>query len=308
MCAFLVAALSATRGYGEGEKIGLLVKERRSTYWIAAEKGAQEAAATAKVQLVVKGAPSVQQAAMQTPLLDALARENCAALVVSALAPKNLEPQLKALSAKGVKIVAADVPLPGIADVFVGQDQSGMAEAGARYLATLVGDNDEVAIFKNNTVDLGTMERERKAVEILKTLHPTLRVDQDVYMDTDGGTQDGQAKFLLEKHPGVKAIFVSSGAGTNAMIKALTDTKQAGKIKLVGFGLYLSKEAADAIEAGTVSGWIAQESKEVGRKGVETAVALVQNQKTPPNVYADFLLVTKDNLRDPKAQALLTEP
>jgi hypothetical protein len=49
-----------------------------------------------------------------------LVRENCAALVVSALAPKNIEAQLKALSAKGVKIVAADVPLPGFADVFVG--------------------------------------------------------------------------------------------------------------------------------------------------------------------------------------------
>jgi hypothetical protein len=38
---------------------------------------------------------------------------------------------------------------------------------------------------------------------------------------------------------------------------------------------------------------------------VETAVALLKGQKMPAVVNTDCLVITKDNLKDPKVQALL---
>jgi len=79
----------------------------------------------------------------------------------------------------------------------------------------------------------------------------------------------------------------------------------AGKIKFVGFGFNLNAEVAAAIESGAMQGWIAQLPQEVGRKGVETALAMLKGQKMPAVVNTDFLVITKDNLKDPKVQALL---
>jgi ribose transport system substrate-binding protein len=55
-----------------------------------------------------------------------------------------------------------------------------------------------------------------------------------------------------------------------------------------------------------LQGWIAQLPQEVGRKGVETAVALLKGQKMPAEAYTDCLVITKNNLKDPKVQALLS--
>jgi ribose transport system substrate-binding protein len=90
-----------------------------------------------------------------------------------------------------------------------------------------------------------------------------------------------------------------------AMLKVIQQKGLAGKIKFVGFGFNLNPEVAAAIESGAMHGWIAQLPQEVGRKGVETAVALLKGQKMPAVVNTDCLVITKDNLKDPKVQALL---
>jgi len=282
-----------------------LVKERTSSYWKSAMAGAEEEARKDGVELTIKGGVSVDQIAAQSMLLDVLAQQNPDVLAVSALAPDLQRDRLRAMAARGMKIVAVDVPLPDVTDVFVGQNQVGMSEAAARCLASLVGDTDEVAIFKTNAIDLGVLARERKAVEILQATHPAVKIDQDVFADPESGAALQHAHFLLAEHPGVRAIFASTTASTMAMIQALEETGRGGQVKLVGFGVYLSPKAAEAIAKGVLSGWLAQEPRQVGIRAVQTAAAWARGDKPTINTYADYLLVTQANLNDPKTQALL---
>ena len=91
---------------------------------------------------------------------------------------------------------------------------------------------------------------------------------------------------------------------TTAAIQVLQDKGLSGNIKLVGFGAYLPAEVRTAIERGVLHGWIAQQPKSIGSKAVTAAAALVAGRSVSAEEYADYTLVTKANLPDPKTQAL----
>ena len=90
------------------------------------------------------------------------------------------------------------------------------------------------------------------------------------------------------------------------MLHIVQTKKLSGSIKLIGFGFNLTPEIAAAIANGDMQGWIAQLPTEVGSRGVETALALLKGETVAPVVHTDFLVITKDNLSDPKVQALLS--
>ena len=131
-------------------------------------------------------------------------------------------------------------------------------------------------------------------------------VHGDVYASSEKGVEEQRAELLLTKYPNAKAVFASGTPGTMAMLKVLQQKGLAGKIKFVGFGFNLNPEVAAAIESGAMQGWIAQLPQEVGRKGVETALAMLKGQKMPAVVNTDCIVITKGNLKDPNVQALLS--
>jgi len=203
--------------------------------------------------------------------------------------------------------VVVDSPLAGNAEhVFVGTNQRAAGEAAGQLLASMVQAKDEVTFLKHIQGSGATEEREIGALTKLREAYPGIVVHGDVYASSEKGVEEERAALLLTKYPNARAILASGTPGTMAMLKVLQQKGLAGKIKFVGFGFNLNPEVAAAIESGAMQGWIAQLPQEVGRKGVETALALLKGQKMPAVVYTDCLVITKDNLKDPKVQALLT--
>jgi ribose transport system substrate-binding protein len=175
--------------------------------------------------------------------------------------------------AKGIKIVVVDSPLPeGLANTFVRYDQKSLGEAVARYAAGLIKDGDEVATLRANTI--GNHQRE-------------------------GESDHRHVKGSLSQRE-----IVSRRQGTLGMMKASKEKKLAGKVQHVGFGVGLPDEVVAAIETGVMQGWIAQEPRMFGVKGIDAAVDLSNGTKVPPVIDIEYQIVTKANLNDPKVQAL----
>jgi ribose transport system substrate-binding protein len=192
---------------------------------------------------------------------------------------------------------------------FVGTDQYAAGEAAGRLLATSVQNNEEVAFFKASETQSGgaTEEREKGALSVLRTSHPGIVVRGNIYAGSDPEVALERAGVMLDKYPAVKVIFASSSTGTVAMLHKLEQKKLAGSIKLVGFGFNLNREVADALENGSLHGWIAQLPRVAAYKAVEAANTLLQGGSVPPVVNTDFFVITKDNLKEPKIQALLAQ-
>ncbi len=304
--ALVCAGLAVVPALSAAEKIGVLLKGR-SAFWNSMEKGALDAAAKNGAEVVVKAPPSEGDVSVQIQLLNTMAGQGFSAIVISPANQDALAAPCAAIAAKGTKIVVLESPLASEASkVFVGTDHRQAGEAAGQLLATLVGDADEVSFLNHSQTNSATVAREKGALAKFREVHPKSVVHADIYASAEAGAEMEKARLLLAQYPNTKAVFASGTAGTLAMLKVLQEKKLAGSIKLVGFGFNLSPEIAAAIAEGRMHGWIAWQPRELGAKGVETALAVVKGEKVPAFVNTDFVVVTPANVKDEKVQALLT--
>ncbi|MCX6954068.1 MAG: substrate-binding domain-containing protein [Verrucomicrobia bacterium] len=299
-----LAALSCVSLPAAGPKVGVLLKGR-SPFWASMEQGALEAGRKGGAEVVVKAPLTESDVAVQVQLLNAMAAQGFAAIVIAPANKDALAAPVAALAAKGIKIVVLESPLEGAsAPVFVGTDHTLAGEAAGSLLATLVGDADEVSFLNHSQTNSATLAREKGAMAKFRAARPKNVVHADIYASAEAGAEIEKARLLLERYPATKAVFASGTGGTLAMLKVLEEKKLAGTVKLVGFGFNLSPEVAAALAAGKMHGWIAWQPRELGARGVETALALVAGEKVPAVVNTDFAVVTPANVKDAKMQAL----
>lgn len=300
----LAAVLCSTSVFG-APKVGVLLKGR-TPFWSAVEKGALEGAQKAGLEAVIKAPLSESDISVQIQLLNALAAQGAEAIVIAPINKDALAVPIASLAVKGVKIVVIDTPLTGkAAPVFIGTNHEAAGKAAGELLATLVDDDDEVSFLKHAQTSGATTQRETGALAAFRAVHPKNIVHADIYGAVEVGGELEKARYLLTQYPKTKAILASSTPGTMAMLKALQEKKLAGSIKLVGFGFNLNADVAAALESGALSGWIAQLPKEIGMKGVLAAGSLLKGEEVPPVVHTDFVVITKNNLKDENVQALL---
>ena len=289
-------------------KIGVVLKGR-TAFWAEMEKGAQEAAQKSGAELVVKAPPTEDNVGIQIRLVEAVAAEGITTLIVAPTDQKALAAPVAALAQKGVKVIAVDSPLAGKDHVaFVGTDQEAAGVAAGKLIASLIQAADEVAFFKASETQSGgaTEQRESGAAAALRAAYPNVALHGNFFAGGDPAVAATRAGQLLARYPNVKVVFASSSVGTMSMLHVLQERKLAGAIKLVGFGYNLNPEVAQAIESGALTGWMAQLPREVGRKAVETALAVAKGETAPPVVHTDYLVITRANLKDANVQALLT--
>lgn len=307
IAATALALVSANQTFA-AYKIGVLLKAKGVGFWSAAEKGALEAGQQAGAEILVKAPLKESDISVQIQLLNALAAQGCDAIVIAPINKEALAVPIASIAVKGVKIVVIDTALTGsAAPVFVGTDHQAAGKAAGELLAKLVGDSDEVSMFKHSQTSGATLQRDSGAMAAFRAAHPNAVVHGEIYASSEAGAEEEKAQLILKQHPNIKAVLATGTQGTLAMLKVLQEKKLAGTIKLVGFGFNLRPDVASALESGEMAGWIAQLPKEIGAKGVAAAISLLKDETVPPVVNTDFVVITKDNLKDAKVQALLAQ-
>ena len=301
----LVMSLGVSPAFAAGHKIGVLLKGR-TKFWSVVEQGALTAGEKLGAEVIVKTPPTESDIAVQILMLNALAASGVEAIVIAPGHKVTLAQPVAALAAKGIKFIVIDSPLAGnVSSAFIGTNHRAAGETAGRLLAGLVKESDEVSLFRHLQDNAATGDREDGALAKLREAHPKISVHGDIYAGNEKEVQVERAKLLLAKYPGTKGILASSTPGTMVMLDVLSHHEPVGAIKLVGFGFNLNEEVAAALDAGTMHGWIAQQPREIGARGVEAAVDILNGKAVPPVINVDVFVVTKDNLHDPKTQALL---
>lgn len=302
-CSFALAVLLGPAAIA-ASKIGVLLKDR-DLFWSAAERGAVEAGQAAGVELIVKAPLTPNSLGQQLAMLNALMKEPLDALVVAPLTPDDFRAPVEALRAKGVKIVALDTALPdGLADVYVGYNQVDMAENAARFFAGLLADGEKAALLRANSIE-GMSVREKTLIATFRTTRSQATLFTDVVAGSEKQDDYSKSVLLLERHPDVRAVCTPFTAASLAMIRALADKGLGdGKVLQVGFGSSLPAPVVEAIERGSMAGWVAQQPRLIGSKGVEAAVRLLKGESVPATLDVPYSLVTRENLRSAEVQAM----
>lgn len=303
----LFMVIASTAAVNAAPKVGVLLKGRTG-FWAEAEKGAKEAGEKYGLDLLVKIPPTENSVAAQLQMLNALAAQDIQALVIAPDDQNVLQAPVAELAKKGVKIIVLDSPLAGDAGaVFVGTDQSAAGAAAGRLIASNVRSGDEVVFFKaSETLSGGATEsREKGALAALRENTSGVLVRGDFFAGSDPEIALGRARLLLEKYPAAKMAFASSTTGTMSILHALEQKHLVGSIKLIGFGYNLNQDVAEALAQGRLLGWIAQLPRNAGFMAVEAAATLLKGGRVPPVLHTDFIVITKENLKEDRVQALL---
>ena len=81
------------------------------------------------------------------------------------------------------------------------------------------------------------------------------------------------------------------------MATGIKQAGKSGKVKIVGFDA--GPDQIKQLEAGDVQALVAQKPYDIGKQGVEQAMAALTGKPVTKSIETESLIVTKDNMNQP---------
>ena len=278
-----------------GYTMTLIAGVRGDEFYITMNCGAQEEAKKQGVELDFQG-PDQFEASLQTPIVNAVTQKKPDAILIAPTDTKALYVPIKQAADAGIKIVLVDTTLEQ-ADLAVSQiasDNIGGGREAAKALAELIG--GEGKVFVNNvnpcisTTDLRTQGFEEQAAKL------GLDYLGVQYNDDDPAKAAAITKAQLAKDPDLKGIFATNLFSAEGSASGLREADKLGDVKIVGFDA--GPKQIEDLNGGLVQALVAQSPAEIGKLGVQQAVAALDGKPTKKKIGTGFVTLTKDNLKE----------
>jgi ribose transport system substrate-binding protein len=282
---------SAKKAY----KITLIAGVKGDEFYLTMNCGAQAAAKAAGATLDFQG-PDQFDAAQQTPIVNAVAAKKPDAVLIAPTDTKALYAPIKQLAANGTKIVLVDTTLddPSMAVSQISSDNEKGGEAAAEELTKLIGGKGKVMVV-NVKPGISTTDARGKGFETGAKAAGLDFIGQQ-YDDDDPAKAASITTATLSKHPDLAGIFAANLFSAEGAASGLKQSGKLGKVKIVGFDA--GPKQVEDLKSGLVQALIAQRPADIGKQGVEQALAALQGKPTTPKIGTDFAVITKDNLAD----------
>jgi ribose transport system substrate-binding protein len=282
-------------GGGESYDMTLIAGVKGDEFYITMNCGAQEAAQELGATIDFQG-PDEFAADQQTPIVDAVAAKSPDAILVAPTDTKAMFAPITAAS-QNSKIVLVDTTLEN-PDMAVSQIASDNLEGGVtagETLLDLIGGKGKVLVV-NVKPGISTTDARGEGFEQAVEGKPGVEYLGQEYSNDDPAQAAAIVTATLSKHPDLKGIFATNLFSAEGSASGLRQAGKLGDVKIVGFDAG-PKQVKD-LEEGLVQALIAQKPAEIGRLGVEQAVASLKGEPTEPEIGTDFEVITEDNLAE----------
>lgn len=283
----------------------LVVLKSTGAYWGDMAKAAEKSGQAHGAAVVVRSPPTEESAGGQLKLLQTALRErHFDAVVIAPINPDATLPELQAAMKSGVKVIGLDRPQgESYADSYVLADDQAALKAMDRLAHEIPAHSDVVILRQGQLAG----PRQRRDVAITDGLKKSegLVLRRDIFVDTSVEDNMERIEFALAKYPACRAIVAPSLPSAVAALRVLAQPKYQGKYKLVGFGYRIPAAAIKPLEDGTLVAWVAETPEGIGDKAVTAALALIQGGKVPTYVENESLIISRENVKDPDAKALM---
>jgi len=307
-CAAVLATLSPAPSFAQDVTIPIIVKDTTSFYWQIVLAGARQAGKDLGVNVPELGAQSEADINGQISILENAVAGGPAAVVISPT-------EFKALG-KPVDEAAKSVPIIGIDSAadskaftsFLTTDNVQGGRIAADGLAAAVKaatgkEEGEIAII-TSLPGVGSLDQRREGfLDEIKTKYPGLTVVADKYADGQATTGLNMMTDLITANPDLVGVFASNLIMAQGVGQAIAENKLGDKIKVIGFDS--DEKTVGFLKEGVLAGLVVQDPYRMGYDGVKTALAVSKGEKVEAFVDTGANLVTKENMSDPKIDALL---
>lgn len=271
-------------------------------FYISMECGAREAAEELGVTLDVQGA-STFSPPEQIPVLEAVIASGPDAILIAPTDVDALQGPIQEAVDAGIEVVLVDTTLsdPSIAVSQIGSDNLEGGRMAAEALAELIGEEGATMVV-NVTPGISTTDARGQGFEEAISEYPNIEFLGQEYSDNEPARAAEIVTATLAAEPELNGIF---GANLFSAEGAATGVRQEGRddISIVGFDA--GPAQIEQLREGIVQALVVQQPLDIGRQGIEQAVAALEGEPTEAEIGTGFVVATPDNLDDPEIEQYL---
>jgi ribose transport system substrate-binding protein len=289
---------SAAAGGSGGKKVTLMVGVKGDPFYVSMQCGADEAAKAAGATLDVQG-PDKFDATLQNPMLDAVAAAKPDALLVAPNDVKASTPPLKRIQDAGTKVVLVDTQVDdtaiGVSRIATNNELGGEKAAEALQTLGLKSGAKVLNISVKpgiSTTDARDQGFRKKAKELGYVL-----VSDTQYSNNEASKAAQIITASLAKDPDIAGVFASNLFTAQGVATGVKQAGKSGAVKVVGFDA--GPDQIKQLQAGDVQALVAQKPYDIGKQGVEQALAALSGGSVTAKIETESLVVTKDNMAQP---------
>ena len=280
-------------------RVAFVMKTLNHPFFLDMQRGAEEAAKEANIQLVVQAAEREIDVEKQVQIIENLLQTGIRALIVTPSGSREVATAIAKANRANVPVLVVDTRVDPKAaadnnlklESFIGSDNYEGGKVAGEYLAKATGGKARIAVLEgipgHETGD-SRLRGFRDAV----AKHPgmTIVASQPANWERDQGFTVFQN--MLQAHPDLDAVFACSDLMALGAIEAIAAAGRSGKIRVVGFDAL--DDARKAIDAGRMEASVAQSPRDMGRIAVESAARILRGESVPADQKVDIALVTKN--------------
>jgi rhamnose transport system substrate-binding protein len=265
--------------------IAMMPKSLGNAYFIACQKGAEEAAAELDINLLWQG-PTEPDPAKQSQIVDTWITRGVDAIAVAVENREAISSVLRKAREHGIKVITWDADAnPDARDFFVNQaTPQGIGYTLMDHAARILGGKGEFAIITGSLTASNMIEWQKYIEERRASKYP------DIQMVDLRPCDDLQAKALnetntiLNAYPGVKLIMAICSPAVPGAAEAV---KQAGRDDVKVIGLGLPNENKDFVHQGITESVVLWNTFDLGYLTVYAADAVCSGKLKPGDKSMD---------------------
>jgi ribose transport system substrate-binding protein len=298
-----VALLGGCNRGGQGgdgrPRVALVLKTLNNPFFIDMQRGAEEAARSLGVDLVVQAAERETDVEKQMQIIENLIQARVSALAITPSGSREVVPAIAKANEAGIPVVIVDTRLDrqAASDAavrtasFVGSDNYRGGQLAGEFLVHASGGRARVAILEGIPGHDTGDQRVRGFRDAVKG-SPGVEIvaSQTANWERDQGFTVFQN--MLQANPAIDTVFACNDMMALGAIEAIRAAGKVGSIRVLGFDAV--QDARKAIDAGTMAATVAQFPDEMGRVAVESAVKALKGEALANEVGVRIELVTRE--------------
>lgn len=295
-----------------GTHIAVVVKEHKSNYWKAVEKGIKQAVADLNEEMGYTGAdmiyytyegPDDGEAGVQINTIDAVLSENPQVLCLSAIDMNSCEAQLETAQENGIPVIILDsgVKSDELVYTICETDNYSAGTEAARKLCQKIGGTGKIQIVAHQQNAETTVSREQGFRDEITKNYPEVELLETIYEDGEDRVADLMHQ-VLQEHPDLKGCFTTS-ENNGVSLLAILSKQKADDVQLVGFDA--GDAQLQAIRSGAQYGVICQNPYGMGYATIVAASRAVLELENDSYINAGYQWIDAENIDDEENQKYL---
>ncbi|CAD6550338.1 ABC transporter substrate-binding protein [Paraburkholderia sabiae] len=305
--AAMTCAMFSVYAQAAGGEIAVIVKTANSNYWQNVQKGATAAMADAKGYTMTFQGPAAESAiADEVNMVENAVNRHVAGIVLAPSDPDALVPAMKKAWEAHIPVVLIDSSVSDSGkqyyQSFLSTDNAKAGELCAKAMIDRVGQNGKVAIMSyvpGAGSEVGRVGGFRKYI----AAHSKLQVVGPFYSQSQMANALNQTTDVLSANPDLKGIFGANEPTAVGMGRALQQSGKGGKVVAIGFDG--NQDLQGFVRDGTIQAIAVQSSYQMGYKGIQTLVSVIERKSVSKQVDTGVMMVEKQNLDSSEAKNVL---